>query len=219
MGNLVMRQMPFAAAKSLTLTAKTLVEQNKRDMPNLFNKPVPWTLNAFFFMPARKNNLRAVVKRKNRGGGSNVPPNRQNYLEVQDSGGGRKPKAFESALRGRNRNAAPFRYALPTRNTRLTAAGNMSRASISKILTQVSQPNSKMFVPKSTHPLALRAGNGVFERQSKKRVVKRLHLTNNVPSYRARFNFDSRMRKYARKAYPAILRRELRQALLTARFR
>jgi hypothetical protein len=219
MSDLVARQMPFATAKTLTLTAKTLVEQNKRDMPKLFNNPVPWTQNAFFFIPAQKNTLRAVVKRKDKGQGSNVSPARQNYLETQNEGGGRSPKAFENALRGKSPNAARFRYATPTRNTRMTAAGNMSRASIAKMLGQVGSPGAKMFVPKSTHPLAKRGGDGVYERMAKGRVLKRLHLTNSIPSYQPAFRFEERMNNYARKAYSRILRRELQAAMRTARLR
>jgi hypothetical protein len=219
MANMVQRQIPFATAKSLTLTAKTLVEQNKRDMVSIFDNPVAWTRNAFFFIPAKKNNPRTIIKRKDMASGSNVPPSKQNYLEDLEDGGGRKPKAFETALTSRARGASRFRYATPTRDTRTTAAGNIGRATINKILAQAATKGGKMFVPKSTHPLAQRGGDGVFERMAKGKVKKRLHLHNSIPSYRPQFNFYRRMNKYGRTAFQRIFKRELANAMRTARLR
>lgn len=221
MSNMVGKQMPFATAKSLTLTAKTLVDQNKRDIGTIFDNPVAWTKNAFFFIPAKKNNPRTIIKRKDKGTGtaSNVPPAKQHYLEVQQKGGGRGPKAFEGALRARAKGAGKFRYATPTRDTRLNAAGNMTRNQINKILGQVGQKGGKFFIPQSNHPLALKGGDGVFERMAKNKVKKRLHLHNSTPNYSAQFNFYGRMHRYGKLAFPRIFKRELRAALMTSGFR
>lgn len=218
MATMVSRQIPFATAKSLTLTAKTLVEQNKRDMVSIFDNPVPWTRNAFFFIPAKKNNPRTIIKRKDMASGTNVPPSKQNYLEDLQDGGGRKPKAFETALTSRASGASRFRYATPTRDTRTTAAGNIGRATINKILSQTGK-GGKMFVPKPSHPLAQRGGDGVFERMARGKVKKRLHLHNSMPSYRPQFNFYKRMDRYGRKAFQRIFKRELQMAMRTARLR
>ena len=221
MSNMVGKQMPFATAKSLTLTAKTLVDQNKRDIGTIFDNPVAWTKNAFFFIPAKKNNPRTIIKRKDKGTGtaSNVPPAKQHYLEVQQKGGGRGPKAFEGALRARAKGAGKFRYATPTRDTRLNAAGNMTRNQINKIIAGVSQKGGKYFIPKPNHPLAIKGGAGVFERMAKNKVKKRLHLTNTIPKYRAQFRFYKRMTKYGKMAFPRIFRAELKNALRTSGFR
>lgn len=221
MAKAVHRQIPFATAKSLTLSSKSLVEQNKRDIDQIFTSPNAWTKNAFFFIPAKKNNPRTIIKRKDRGTGSasNNVPSRQHYLEVQQSGGGRNPKAFESALKARGRGASRFRYATPTRDTRLNAAGNMTRNQVNKILNSVGQRGGKFFVPKSSHPLAVKGGDGVFERMANNKVRKRLHLTNNIPNYRAQFRFYKRMRRYGLLAFPRIFKKELRNALMTSGFR
>jgi len=218
MANMVSRQIPFATAKSLTLTAKTLVEQNKRDMVSIFDNPVAWTRNAFFFIPAKKNNPRTIIKRKDMASGTNVPPSKQNYLEDLQDGGGRKPKAFETALTSRASGASRFRYATPTRDTRTTAAGNIGRATINKILAQTGK-GGNMFVPRSNHPLAQRGGDGVFERMARGKVKKRLHLHNSMPSYRPQFNFYRRMNKYGKQAFQRIFKRELQMAMRTARLR
>lgn len=220
MAHLVARQMPFATAKSLTMTSKTLVDQNKRDIGNIFSNPTAWTRNAFFFIPAQKNNPRTIIKRKDAGTGSstNAPPSKQHYLEVQQQGGGRSPKAFESAVRVRGKGAGKFRYATPTRDARLNASGNMTRGSISKIIEGLGK-GGKFFIPKPDHPLTLKGGDGVFERMAKNKVRKRLHLFNKMPVYRGRFRFYMRMEKYAKLAFPRIFRQELRNALKSSGFR
>lgn len=221
MAMMVTRQVPFATAKSLTLTSKSLVEQNKRDMPTLFKNPTAWTRNAFFFIPAKKNNPRTIIKRKDKGTGtsSNVVPSKQSYLETQQTGGARQPKAFEGAIRIRGKGAGNFRYATPTRDARLNASGNMTRNSINKIITGLGQKGGKFFVPKPNHPLALRGGDGVFERMARNKVKKRLHLFNTMPTYRPQFRFYKRMNAYGKAAFPRIFRRELRNALRTSGFR
>ena len=221
LSNLVARQMPFATAKSLTLASKTLVEQNKRDITTIFSNPTTWTKNAFFFIPAKKNNPRTIIKRKDKSTGtsSNTVPSKQHYLEVQQQGGGRSPKAFEGAIRNRGKGASKFRYATPTKDTRLNASGNLTRNNINKILAGVTQKGGKFFIPKSDHPLALRGGDGVFERMAKNKVKKRLHLTNSIPSYRPKFRFFKRLHRYGKLAFPKIFRTQLRNALRTAKFK
>ena len=54
LSTMVARQIPFATAKSLTMTSKTLVEQNKRDITTIFSNPTAWTRNAFFSYRLRK---------------------------------------------------------------------------------------------------------------------------------------------------------------------
>ena len=219
MSNLAVRQVPFAVAKSLTLSAKTLVEQNKRDTNVIFQNPTNWTRNAFFFIPAKKDNPRTIIKRKDlaTSTATNAVPSKQNYLEVQQQGGGRRPKAFESSLMTKVKGASKFRYATPTRDSRLNASGNMTRGSINKILGAVGTKGGKFFIPKPNHPLTIKGGDGVFERMAKNKVKKRLHFTNVIPSYRKQFNFFKRMNRYGLKAFPRIFQREFRNALLSSK--
>ena len=220
MARIAMRQLPFAAAVSLTKTGQALVEQNERDMRKTFEKPVGWTLKAFRRTVATKSNLRTIVKRKDqaRGLSTNTTPNRQHYLEVQDSGGTRPMKAFEKAIKGRARGASRFNYVTPTRDAPKTSTGNVTRGYIGKVLSETSQKGGKFFVPKSDHPLALRGGDGVFERMARGKVKKRLHLHNKMPNYRARLRFHDRMYRYGRMAFPKVFRQELRSALLKSGF-
>lgn len=220
MAKVSMRQFHFATAVSLTKTAKSLVEQNERDMRQTFQNPLSWTLKAFRRTVARKHDLRTIIKRKDqsRGLSTNTTPNRQHYLEVQDDGGPRPMKAFEKAIKGKARGASGFSYVTPTRNAPKTRSGNVTRNYIGKVLSETSRKGGKFFVPKSNHPLALKGGDGVFERMAKGKVKKRLHLHNSMPNYRPRLRFHERMHRYGRLAFPKVFRQELRSALMKSGF-
>lgn len=219
MSNLVMSQVPFAVAKSLTMTSKTLQEQNQRDMTSIFSNPTAWTRGAFRIIPAKKNNPRTFILRKDKAPSSatNAVPSKQHYLSVQQRGGPRPPKAFETAIRSRGKGAQKFSYATPTSQMRVNKSGNITKNAIGKIITDIGQKGGKHFVPQSTHPLAIRFGDGVFERMANNKVRKRLHLHTKMPSYQPRFKFYQRMERYGRKAFPRIFQQELRAAILSSK--
>ena len=220
MAQVSMKQLQFATAVALTKTGQSLVEQNERDMRQTFQNPLGWTLKAFRRTVAKKNDLRTIIKRKDqsRGLSTNTTPNRQHYLEVQDDGGARPMKAFEKAIKGKARGASGFNYVTPTRDAPKTRSGNVTRNYIGKVLTETSRKGGKFFVPKPNHPLALKGGDGVFERMARGKVKKRLHLHNSVPNYRARLRFHERMHRYGRLAFPKVFRQEFRSALMKSGF-
>ena len=219
MSKLALKQVPIAVAKSLTFTAKTLQEQNVRDMPTLFDNPTGWTRNAFRIIPAKKNNPRAFVLRKDRTTktATNAAPSQQHYLEVQQTGGGRPSKAFERAIQARGIGAQKFRYATPTSRQSIGKFGNVTKGQVTKLIEGVSQRGSKFFIPQSSHPLAIKFGDGIYERMKRNKVKKLMHLHTTTPSYRRQFRFYQRMNRYALKAFPRIFQREFGHALRTAR--
>jgi hypothetical protein len=58
---LAQRQIPFAAAGTLTDVAKAIAAAERGQMAKSFDRPTPFTLNAWGVIPARKSSLRAVV--------------------------------------------------------------------------------------------------------------------------------------------------------------
>ena len=80
LSNMVARQLPYAIAKGLNDTAKTLVAKNKQDMKLAFRNPVPFTLNAYHFKYAKRGETSVTIQRKNMQAG-------RHYLEVQEAGG------------------------------------------------------------------------------------------------------------------------------------
>jgi hypothetical protein len=220
---MTMKQIPYATVVSLTKTVKHLEKANVKDMQRIFNNPTPWTKKAFRTIPATVKPYVPVAElsRKDMGGAksSNTTPNKQHYLEVQDKGGVRPPKAFERALRGRGRNAKKYLYATPTSQMGRNAYGNAKPSDIKTILNETSKKGGKFFIPKENHPLTLKSGEGVFERMKRGKVRKRMHLHTRTPTYGAKFRFGRRMRNYAKKVFPQVLRKEIKVALDKARFR
>ena len=90
----VRKQIPFAASQALNDTGKVLVSINKQNMKRTFDRPVPYTLNAFYLKRAMKANLSISVRRKDKPAG-------KHYLDIQKSGGVRPQKAFEKMVQQR----------------------------------------------------------------------------------------------------------------------
>jgi hypothetical protein len=77
------KQVPFAAAGALNATAKATQDGEKRELPSIFDRPTPFTLNAIGIERATKGKLQARVFVKDR---------QAAYLEVQETGGTKTPK-------------------------------------------------------------------------------------------------------------------------------
>jgi len=55
------QQLPFAIAQTLTAVAKNAQAAEKKAMPEVFDRPTPFTVNSVAVKAARKSNLEAVV--------------------------------------------------------------------------------------------------------------------------------------------------------------
>jgi hypothetical protein len=90
------KQIPFAAARALNDTAQAAQIRVKRELPSIFDRPTPFTLNAIGIERASKSKLQARVFVKDK---------QAAYLEVQETGGTKTPKKRAFLLpRGLRRN-------------------------------------------------------------------------------------------------------------------
>jgi hypothetical protein len=133
-------QIPFATAYALTQTAKQAQENIRQEMRRVFDRPKPYTLNGTFIIPARKDQLFAVVKLKdgyaglnNQEGARGTP---DQYLRAQVKGGERKPKAFEKLLINRGL-MPPGMFAIPTNAAPRDPFGNVSAGYFNRIMSQL----------------------------------------------------------------------------------
>lgn len=125
------RQVPYAVARAINATAKDSLEAIKREMISVFDRPTPYTLNAFRIQYATKQNWTAIVEPKNRAANA-IPADK--YLAPEIEGGSRNLKRFERALVAVG--AMPQGYrAVPGAAAQLDAYGNMSRGQIVQILS------------------------------------------------------------------------------------
>lgn len=127
----IARQIPFIAAKSLTMTVKDMQADLKHEMTDSFDRPTPFTLDSTFIKPAKKSNLEATVGFKTFGG-KGTPAGK--YLLPQVFGGVRPLKRFEKALQSIG--VLPRDHiAVPASGATMDSYGNMSRGQIVQILS------------------------------------------------------------------------------------
>ena len=127
----VEKQVPYATALALNSIAAGVKTDIVASMKASFDRPTPWTLNAFRVDKATKSNLTATVQMRE------FAPNGTpawKYLAPQIEGGARNQKRFEKALQITNQAAA---FALPAEGAKLNAYGNVSVAQITQVLSGV----------------------------------------------------------------------------------
>lgn len=125
-------QIPYATALALTWTAKDVLAAEKRTMGQVFDRPTPFSKNAFQIVPATKTRLVASVVQKTATGTSHP----RNWFIPQVFGGARRHKAFERHLIAVG--AMPSNlYAVPSRACPKDAYGNVRGSVIMQILSDL----------------------------------------------------------------------------------
>ena len=133
LGDIVERQLPFAAARALTQTAKQAQGAVRTAMNEVFDRPTAYTLNSTFVRPATKTRLSAQVKLKDEAAKA-IPAAK--YLLPQVEGGGRRQKRSEVALASAGI-LPPGWYLVPGKSVRLDGAGNVPRSIILQIISDL----------------------------------------------------------------------------------
>jgi hypothetical protein len=124
------RQQAFAAAVALTRTARLVAEKLRADMPQVFDRPTPYSLNALRVRPATRDDQTAYVDFKD-GAGKGLAADR--YLGPQVFGGGRNRKRSEVALS--RAGLLPGQYTVPAAGAEMDQYGNVSRGFTVKLLS------------------------------------------------------------------------------------
>lgn len=124
------KQIPFATVYAMTLTAREAKDEEISVMRRVFDRPTPYTLNALQVHPAKKTNMIAKVEFKEGFGGT--PAKR--FLNPEVDGGVRSQRSSE-------RQIAPllkgYSYLVPARGMALNSYGNVTGATMRKILSQL----------------------------------------------------------------------------------
>lgn len=130
------RRFSAAVATALSRTAVQVKDQLRGEMPNVFNRPTPYTLNSLRTKSATADKLAATVDFKDDLGtsGGGIPAT--NYLQPHVSGGGRRTKRLEVALRAAGA-LPPGYFAVPGVGARMDAYGNVDRGQIIQVLSQL----------------------------------------------------------------------------------
>jgi len=200
-------QLPFAASVALNQTARQVQLAMKQQTTKSFDKPVPFTKNAFRYNKSTKANLTAEV----------FPAQDRPYLNTQIFGGERLWKTYEGLIRGLARetgNPLPSnRKIVPTAIAK-NKSGNPKRRLFGEIQSRLSSSDRGGFMIGTP-----RGGNrmpGVY-RRSRGRLVPYFLAVPNEPTYRPRFPFEKLGNDTVRRIYPTELSKALDRAIASAR--
>lgn len=227
LSNIVARQLPYATARALTATAHQVRDAVKADMQAKFDRPTPFTMNAWQVVPARKDKLTAEVKLKDQIGA--MSPN--HYLETQVHGGIRPAKPMEQTLAYRLPVPYPVAAVVPGEGAQLNAYGNWSQGQRQRVLSALQAQRDPLanaarrgkvrrdrattyFVPTSNRGEGLPPG--IYARRGKQ-LLHIATILSSLPAYMPRLDFYGEARRTAEAKLPDNLARALEQALATAR--
>lgn len=214
------KQLPFATALAMTMTAKDVKEAEISTMQRVFDAPTPYALNALRVEPAKKSRLIASVEFKEFST-KGTPAKR--FLNPEIHGGLRSGKSHERQL-------APFMrgkggFTVPAKGARLNKYGNIPGPTYTRILSHLkvsSDPTQN--ITGSKRSVARRRnsqyfavpGKGVFERRGKKKIAPVLIFTK-APRYRKRFPFYDVGQRVVRERYPVNFEIAFQRAMATSR--
>lgn len=202
------RQIPFATAMALNELGAELIRVNQKNMKRVFDRPTRWTLNAFHFVRATKQKQSIEIMRKTAARG-------RHYLEIEEAGGTRPLTGWERLIAARLGYGGPIGFVMPTGAVRRNAYGNVSRATMQRIIGGTSKgrkAGAAYFVPK----VGSRLSAGVYQRKGKS-IQKVLAFDARAPRYAARFKFHEVLRRHSDRRLPRKFEAALTKALATAR--
>lgn len=125
------KQVPFAAARAITKTAKSVEARIQRDMAGVFEPISPYVKRSTFSTSATKARLTAMVGLKDQKPAGGTAP--AVLLKEHFTGGARGNKPFEKAIAALGMMPRGYR-AVPGGGMRLDAYGNPSRKEIGEML-------------------------------------------------------------------------------------
>jgi hypothetical protein len=190
-------QIPFAAAMALNDLAADVADELTKQMPNIFDRPTPFTLKTYQSMPGRfygkranKRSLTAIIDPT----ASNLGERRMSYLKYQIDGGTRLP--IKKAI------------LVPTSYAPKNKFGNLSRANRQKMTSS----DGKLF------SAGLREGKtpGVYKRIGKDKIQPFAFYVDQA-EYKPIFPVDKIAVGVVRSKFNYRMQRALQRALASAR--
>lgn len=201
MDDLARNQAPFAIAKAMTATVRQAKAAEDKYIPQVFDKPTPFTQRAVAFTGATKAKLTASVF---------IKDVQAKYLEAEAEGGKRQFKSFEQQFAS----SGPVQVALPARGTPLNQYGNLTKAKIKSIAASLNKTGKKqkffLGVPKG-HTLPL----GIYARMGSSLVPVLVFASS--ANYQKRFKFDEVGTATITAEFPSNLTKAWDEAVRTAR--
>jgi hypothetical protein len=220
-------QIPFATALALTKAAQIARDKLSEMTTTVFDRPTPYTRNAFYVRPATKKNLVASVGIKDFAP-KGTPAAK--YLRSQIEGGdGRNTKRMERALQSKGL-MPQGSYAVPGAQAPLDAYGNVPASFIVRMLSDLqafgeqgysaNRKGDRRGAKRSNYFFVPRRGSslkpGIYWHMPGGMLGVVFRFVSQV-AYRKRFDFYEAGRKIAVDAFDEQFRLAWLKALATAR--
>jgi hypothetical protein len=201
------RRLNAAAATALTWTARDVRDGIRKELPQTFDRPTPFTLNQLTLKAATAAQPVAEVGFRERA----------DFLVPQVKGGGRRQKPFERALIQAGHMPAG-RFAVPGPGAPLDQYGNIPRRLLGEILSHLqahtgTRAKRNLSTERRLRNAQKKIGGkyfvidgsrkglapGIWRQGAAARDVRPMLLFVRPPQYSARFNFDGIARDIAQR--------------------
>jgi len=220
------KQLPFAASQAVNRLAPQAIADLKIEMSRVFDRPTPYTLNAFAWKKATKRSMSAEIFARDFAG-KGTPG--WKYLTPEVFGGARAMKRFERALGAKFGSG----QSVPGRGADLNQYGNISQGQIEKLLTALGAADTTAghrsnrrgrgrgarrretyFVAHSKQDGSIL---GIYKVVSAGHVEPVLIFPKRAPSYRKRFPYRETAEKSFATNKDAYFTQALKDAIATAK--
>lgn len=228
------KQLPYAISRTVTSVARSAIPDLRAGMKKCFDRPTPWTLNAFYAKPGKRGDPSAAIMAREFAPKGNPA---YKYLVFQWLGGPRNAKGLEKALDA----LSGGQFAVPARGATMDGYGNMSRGQIVQILSRfnaLKDPTQNIgqktiaYLNKRKRTVAA-SGNrheyfvahekgngrplGIYRLVGRGRVAPVLIFIPKAPTYRPRFDFEKIVHDSVKRHLPNAWRTEFAKAMQTAK--
>lgn len=218
-------QIPYAGSLAVNALARQAIADLKAEMQRVFDRPTPWTLNAFYWTKATKREPTAEIRARDFAG-KGTPA--WKYLTPEAFGGERRMKRFERALEAKLGSG----FAVPGRGAVLNQYGNIGQGEIVRLLSALGAFAETGYIAnrrargagrgrrQGTYFVAhARDGGeilGIYKVVSSGHVEPVLIFPRRAPSYRKRFPYretaEASFAKHHEQAFAAALQTALETA-------
>ena len=209
------RQLRFAVATAMNSAVEVTRTELRESMARTSGGPIDrgatrWTLGAVYQRRAREASLQAEA-----GIRQDTPRAAGRYLIPQIAGTEPRRKAVDLKAAGLAK--MPGIVVTPTRNVRLTAQGNVSRATFNRVLSSWGQPGSRYFIAPIRKGSQTRA---IFERLGRRnRDILPLFILDQPERRRSTFDLGGQLEGSVRRTFEPALRESIAAELRRAGFR
>lgn len=232
------RRFAAACATALSRTAVYVRNGLTRQLPAVFSRPTPYTLNSIFAKPAKADNLTAHVDVKDDRAVTKGGTAPTDYLLPQVQGGARRMKRLEVALNAIGALPSGWRI-VPGQGARLDAYGNVERGQVVQVLSQLriqlvagSSRNMSFDARKMIsaqrraggrffvlQPGKTKAAPGIYQRELFGRTITPVLIFVQRASYPKRWDFYGSARRMSADQLPVEFNRAISDSLARLRAR